>query len=152
MKAGLPDTLTLAELLKERFPRGDVARVGIDPKVVTYEGAKMLREQLQPKEDVEKDGAGASARELVPVQENLVDQVWTHDLTPEGSGGKPDRRVSDVFVLEEKYTGTSSELFLGPSPNTYTHITARLNVTCLPNKRTEHAGETRAVETGNGQG
>ncbi|KAJ9117400.1 hypothetical protein QFC24_006496 [Naganishia onofrii] len=111
MKAGLPDTLTLAELLKERFPRGDVARVGIDPKVVTYEGAKMLREQLQPKEDVGKDGAGASSsgRELVPVQENLVDQVWTHDLTPDGSGGKPDRSVSDVFVLEEKYTGRSTQ-------------------------------------------
>ncbi|KAJ9093865.1 hypothetical protein QFC21_006238 [Naganishia friedmannii] len=107
MKAGLPETPTLSELLKDKFPRGDVARVGIDPKVVTYEGAKSLREQLQPKEDAGKEGG--HGRELVPVQENLVDQVWTHDLTPEGAGGKPERSVSDVFLLEEKYTGRSTQ-------------------------------------------
>ncbi|KAJ9114052.1 hypothetical protein QFC22_005872 [Naganishia vaughanmartiniae] len=106
MKAGLPETLTVGELLKERFPRGHVARVGIDPRVVTYEGAKTMKEQLQPKEEAGNINVG---RELVPVLENLVDQVWINDLTPDGQGGKPERSVSDVFILEEKYTGRSTQ-------------------------------------------
>ena len=45
------------------------------------------------------------------VQENLIDEIWTGDKTEDGKGGKPPRPASEVFVLEEKYTGESSSFF-----------------------------------------
>jgi hypothetical protein len=109
MKAGEKDVPTMTAWLIEHYGFDEVTRVGIDPRVVTYEMAKALRDALK-----EKEGKRESKRELVAVQENLVDEIWTGDKTPEGKGGKPARPTSEVFVLDEKYTGTPSSLPLLP--------------------------------------
>ncbi|KAJ9098924.1 hypothetical protein QFC20_005839 [Naganishia adeliensis] len=100
MKAGEPDVPPLSTWLMDKFGFADASRIGIDPKVVTFEMAKTLKEQLQ-----EKEGGKESKRELVAVQENLVDEIWKGDKTEDGKGGKPARPAGEVFVLEEKYTG-----------------------------------------------
>jgi hypothetical protein len=102
MKAGEPDVPPLSTWLMDKFGYSDASRIGIDPKVVTFEMAKTLKEQLQ-----EKEGDKQSKRELVAVQENLVDEIWRGDKTEDGKGGKPERPASEVFVLAEKYTGRS---------------------------------------------
>lgn len=102
MKAGEPDVPPLSTWLMDKFGYSDASRIGIDPKVVTFEMAKTLKEQLQ-----EKEGDKQSKRELVAVQENLVDEIWKGDKTEDGKGGKPEQPASEVFVLVEKYTGRS---------------------------------------------
>jgi Xaa-Pro aminopeptidase len=101
MKAGEKDVPTMTAWLIEHYGFDEVTRVGIDPRVVTYEMAKALRDALK-----EKEGKRESKRELVAVQENLVDEIWTGDKTSDGKGGKPARPTSEVFILDEKYTGT----------------------------------------------
>ncbi|KAJ9091009.1 hypothetical protein QFC19_009305 [Naganishia cerealis] len=108
MRAGLPDTPPMSTWLMEKFAFSESSKIGIDPRVVTYEAAKLLREQLK-----EKEGERESGRVLMPVQENLVDQIWMTDKTEDGHGGRPARGISKVFVLDEKYTGRSTSDKLG---------------------------------------
>lgn len=124
MKAGEKDVPSLSGWLLERYGFDEVTRVGIDPRVVTYEVAKALREQLR-----EKEGKRESRRQLVAVQENLIDEIWGGDKTSDGKGGKPARPTSEVFILEEKYTGKRclpfSSSFLTHEHRTQHHRQAR---------------------------
>ena len=112
MKAGEKGVPNLSAWLVEKYGFDEVTRVGIDPRVVTYEVAKATRDSLK-----EKEGKRESNRELVAVQENLIDEIWSGDKAADGQGGKPARPTSEVFILEEKYTGA---LFC-VHPNLYAH-------------------------------
>lgn len=65
------------------------SRIGLDPNVLSFQEATNLDKALrEAKRDVV----------LVPVIENLVDQVWSD---------KPARPNDIIFRLDDKYTGAS---------------------------------------------
>jgi hypothetical protein len=77
----------LSILTTQEMPRQ--SRVGIDPEVLSFAESRNLSTEFEKaKRDVT----------LVPVKENLVDQVWNT---------KPSRPSNPIFRLDEKYTGAS---------------------------------------------
>ncbi|GFO35709.1 Xaa-pro aminopeptidase 1 [Plakobranchus ocellatus] len=83
MKAGLPDTPTNAKWLSNVLPVG--GRVGCDPTLLSVERWKPLSKELKSK-----------GHELVSVNENLVDLVWSD---------QPDPPCSELLILTEQETG-----------------------------------------------
>lgn len=68
MKDGLPDTPTQADWLKDVLAAGN--KVGVDPFLISHDSWKKLSKDLRSRDIT-----------LVPVQENLVDQVWQDSAT-----------------------------------------------------------------------
>lgn len=101
MKAGLPETPTWSKWLstvclfsfvidgpnQQDVKRG--SRVGIDPAILAYAESQNLTTSF---EKANRDVT------LVPVKENLVDEVWTD---------QPARPCNPIFRLDEKYSGAS---------------------------------------------
>ncbi|GFS27148.1 XAA-PRO aminopeptidase 1, partial [Elysia marginata] len=85
MKAGLPDTPSDAKWLSNVLPTG--GRVGCDPALLSMEKWKPLSKELK-----------SNGHELVGVNENLVDLLWSD---------RPDRPCSDLIILSEKETGAA---------------------------------------------
>ncbi|GMK58907.1 hypothetical protein CspeluHIS016_0603490 [Cutaneotrichosporon spelunceum] len=85
MKAGLPETPTWTNWLKELGP---TTRVGVDPTVISEKEAAPLATAL----------ATDPTRALVPVKDNLVDAIWAD---------RPPRPANPVFQLGEEYAGQS---------------------------------------------
>lgn len=85
MKAGLPETPTWTNWLKELGP---TTRVGVDPTVLSEKEAAPLATAL----------ATDPTRALVPIKENLVDAIWSD---------RPARPANSVFRLVEEYSGQS---------------------------------------------
>lgn len=93
-KQGLPGVPSWTEYLassthsSELFPSG--ARLGLDPNLLSITEYKSLLPSLELR--------GIT---LVPIERNLVDQVWGVD--------QPARPEEPVFVLDEKYAGETSQ-------------------------------------------
>jgi len=75
MKSGMPKVLEPVDWLASNLKPG--SRVGLDPMVVTVSMARQYSETL-----------AAMQCALVPVEENLVDEVWAHDARPHFPNGK----------------------------------------------------------------
>ena len=88
MKVGLVKVPTWQEWVAELAQDGKV--IGVDPAVITVDGARELKKKLKSM------GKG----ELVGVQDNLVDKVWA---------SRPPRPENPVFILPEKFTGIPLE-------------------------------------------
>ncbi|KAJ3322812.1 hypothetical protein HDV06_002673 [Boothiomyces sp. JEL0866] len=82
-KDGLPDTPSREDWLVQVLEKNST--VAIDPTLITYEKAKILKEKL------EKAG-----HKLVSSSQNLVDLVWEN---------KPSPPTNPVMVLDVKYAG-----------------------------------------------
>lgn len=85
MKAGLPETPTWTNWLKELGP---TTRVGVDPTVLSEKEAAPLGTAL----------ATDPTRALVPIKDNLVDAIWAD---------RPPRPANPAFRLVEEYSGQS---------------------------------------------
>lgn len=85
MKAGLPETTTWTNWLKELGP---TTRVGVDPTVISEKEAAPLATAL----------ASDPTRALVPIKDNLVDAIW-QDREP--------RPANPAFRLGDEYAGQS---------------------------------------------
>lgn len=85
MKAGLPETPTWTNWLKELGP---TTRVGVDPTVISEKEAAPLATAL----------ATDPTRALVPIKDNLVDTIW---------GERPPRPANPAFRLGDEYAGQS---------------------------------------------
>ena len=79
MRTGLPGVPTWQDFLQS-FPAG--TRIGIDPKTVSAHDARTLRMSI--------------LGELVPIERNLIDAVWTD---------RPTRPQEPIFVLPDSITG-----------------------------------------------
>lgn len=75
MKAGMPDVPEPIKWLSQNLKPG--SRVGIDPMVFTVSTARQFSETLS-----------SVQCSLIPVEENLVDQVWESDGRPSYPKGK----------------------------------------------------------------
>ncbi|KAK1926245.1 peptidase M24, structural domain-containing protein [Papiliotrema laurentii] len=89
MKQGLTDVPTWPTWLKTELPAS--SRVGIDPTLISYSDSETLSTSL-----------GST---LVPVTDNLIDLFWASD--------RPARPASEIFHLEDKYTGEPLSSKLG---------------------------------------
>ncbi|CAG2171919.1 unnamed protein product, partial [Oppiella nova] len=69
MKDAIPGTPTQGEWLCKKLPSG--SRVGVDPFVISYETWKPLAAQLE-----------SAGHTLVPINDNLVDEVWDNRPSP----------------------------------------------------------------------
>ncbi|GAA5901184.1 aminopeptidase P [Sporobolomyces salmoneus] len=93
-KQGLPNVPSWTEFLStsshssKLFPSG--SRLGLDPNLLSITEYNSLLPSLELR--------GIS---LVPIEENLVDQVWGEE--------RPKRPKEEVFRLEEKFAGESAE-------------------------------------------
>ena len=102
MKQGLPEVPTwqswlktvsnpihaymdLLDLYKE-LP--SASRIGIDPTVIPYSEFKTLNTSLTTPPTIST---------LIPVTENLIDQIW--------GSSKPPRPSNEIFHLADQYTG-----------------------------------------------
>lgn len=83
MKDAIPGTPTQGEWLSKKLPSG--SRVGVDPFVISYERWKPLAAQLE-----------SAGHMLVPISDNLVDQVWDN---------RPPPPTNPVVPLDIKYAG-----------------------------------------------
>ncbi|GAA5952220.1 hypothetical protein JCM3765_001911 [Sporobolomyces pararoseus] len=94
LKQGLPNVPSWTEYLStashssKLFPSG--SKLGLDPNLLSITEYNTLLPALEQ--------CGIS---LVPIEDNLVDQVWGKD--------QPGRPKEPIFVLEEKYAGESSQ-------------------------------------------
>ncbi|EPQ53720.1 Creatinase/aminopeptidase [Gloeophyllum trabeum ATCC 11539] len=84
MKQGLPGVPSWQEFLAKNLEPS--SRIGIDPTLISAADADSLKETLIPKKS-----------QLVPIDMNLVDQVWGAD--------RPARPKNKVFPLDIKYSG-----------------------------------------------
>lgn len=84
-KEGLPTTLSQGDWLSKYLAKG--SRIGVDPKVYSYDKFKLLHTKLE-----------ATGHQLVPVATNLIDLLWTD---------RPARPTNPVKPLAVKYTGTT---------------------------------------------
>ena len=89
MKSGMPDVPEPIKWLKDRLKPG--SRVGIDPMVFTVSTAREFRDDLV-----------SVQCSLIPVDNNLVDEVWKEDNRPDFPSGK-------VRVHPLKYAGATVE-------------------------------------------
>jgi Xaa-Pro aminopeptidase len=87
MKQGEPNVPTWQEYLVKDLPAK--SKIGIDPSLIGVDEARTLKSELAK--------IGSS---LVPVKNNLVDQVWGQE--------RPQRPSEPIFVLDEKYAGRST--------------------------------------------
>ncbi|KAL7627125.1 hypothetical protein AAE478_003901 [Parahypoxylon ruwenzoriense] len=85
LKQGLQDVPTWQEWSADQAAGGKV--VAVDPTLLTSSTAKKLAEKI-------KKGGG---KDLVPVEENLVDKVWGAD--------RPSRPNEPIIVLGETFSG-----------------------------------------------
>ena len=85
LKQGIQDVPTWQEWTAEQSAGGKV--VAVDPTVLTSNVAKKLLEKIK------KSGG----RDLVPVADNLVDQVWAEE--------RPPRPSEPVIVLGHQFSG-----------------------------------------------
>ncbi|XP_005088947.1 xaa-Pro aminopeptidase 1 [Aplysia californica] len=85
MKDGLPDTPSYSEWLNKVLPVG--GRVGCDPSLLAYDRWMKLYKELK-----------CDGHELVDVDENLVDLVWTE---------RPDPPCSQLIILTLDEAGLS---------------------------------------------
>ncbi|KAI1781452.1 aminopeptidase-like protein [Hypoxylon cercidicola] len=85
LKQGIQDVPTWQEWSADQAVDGKV--VGVDPTLVTSGTAKKLSEKIK------KSGG----KELIPVEENLVDKVWGVDRPPQPN--------EPVIVLSDKFAG-----------------------------------------------
>ncbi|PRP83494.1 hypothetical protein PROFUN_04368 [Planoprotostelium fungivorum] len=90
MKDRLPETPSIPQWLAKNLPAK--SRIGFDPKLVSKANIDSIGAELKSQK---------SDAELVPIQENLIDQIWgevqpTYPNTP-------------VFVHDMKYAGQSVE-------------------------------------------
>lgn len=86
MKQGEPQVPTWQEYLFKNLAAK--SRIGIDPALISVDDAGTISSDLKR--------VGSS---LVPIAENLVDQVWP---------GRPQRPREPIFVLDEHFTGRSA--------------------------------------------
>jgi len=93
LKQGLPNVPSWTEYLStpshssKLFPSG--SKLGLDPSLLSIVEYNSLLPSLEQR--------GIS---LVPIENNLVDEIWED---------QPERPKEEVFMLEEKYTGESSQ-------------------------------------------
>ena len=85
LKQGIQDVPTWQEWTAEQSAGGKV--VAVDPTVLTSNVAKKLLEKIK------KSGG----RDLVPVADSLVDQVWAEE--------RPPRPSEPVIVLGHQFSG-----------------------------------------------
>nr|XP_031863681.1 uncharacterized protein CI109_000933 [Kwoniella shandongensis]KAA5530753.1 hypothetical protein CI109_000933 [Kwoniella shandongensis] len=92
MKTGLPETPTWGQWLKSDLPPS--SRIGIDPTLIPYSETTTLRSTLQ------------SPSNLVAIDTNLIDQIWT---PPD----RPSRPANPIFHLGDEFTGETVGQKLG---------------------------------------
>ena len=98
MKVGLIKVPTWQEWVADISQEGKV--VGVDPAVITAGMKDSLNlADLDAARELKKKMKAAGKGQLVAVEENLVDKVWSKD--------RPPRPENPVFVLEDKYTGSA---------------------------------------------
>lgn len=85
LKQGIENVPTWQEWCAEQAAGGK--SVAVDPTLLTAGIAKKLSDKIK------KEGG----KDLVPIQGNLVDQVWASE--------RPPRPSEPVFILEDKYAG-----------------------------------------------
>ncbi|TFK49276.1 Creatinase/aminopeptidase [Heliocybe sulcata] len=86
MRQGLPNVPTWQEFLQKNLEKE--SRIGIDPTLISAVDAESIKGSLSNKNS-----------QLVPLEDNPVDQVWGND--------RPKRPASKVFPLKLKYSGQS---------------------------------------------
>ena len=79
------DGEVLADTQADSQELSSTARIGIDPTLMSYSESQSLTASLPGT--------------LVPVTENFVDALWASE--------RPERPASEIFHLEDKYTGES---------------------------------------------
>lgn len=84
LKQGLQDVPTIADWVADQVEGGKV--VGVDPTVITANGARKLAEKMKKK-----------GGEFKAVEQNLVDLVWGKE--------RPSRPAEKVRVQPEKFAG-----------------------------------------------
>ncbi|CAG9854963.1 unnamed protein product [Phyllotreta striolata] len=84
-KEGQPTTPAQGDWLSKTLPKG--SRIGVDPKVYSFDKFKSLHSKLE-----------ATGHELVPVSTNLIELLWAD---------RPARPTNPVKPLGLKYTGTT---------------------------------------------
>ncbi|NXJ63748.1 XPP1 aminopeptidase, partial [Rostratula benghalensis] len=85
MKMGLKDTPTQEDWLVSVLPEG--SKVGVDPFIIPADQWKRMSKALR-----------SAGHDLVPVQENLIDTIWTDC---------PQRPCKPLITLDLSYTGVS---------------------------------------------
>lgn len=74
---------------------GKPVKIGVDPKLISFEQVKEFR-RLIKEEVLESEGASVS---LVPVDENLIDSIWSK-FEP-----VPERKLNDLLLLNFNFHG-----------------------------------------------
>ncbi|SOV06865.1 probable aminopeptidase P, cytoplasmic [Ustilago sp. UG-2017a] len=87
MKQGEPNVPTWQEYLSKNLPAK--SKIGMDASLISADDAKDITAELNK--------IGSS---LVPIKENLVDQVWADQ--------RPSRPAQPIFVLKDEIAGRSS--------------------------------------------
>ncbi|KAG8997408.1 hypothetical protein FRB94_007685 [Tulasnella sp. JGI-2019a] len=88
MKQGLPEVPTWQDFLHKNLPPN--SKIGIDPTLISASDAESISSSLSSR----------SGSTLVPLAENLVDQVWT---------GRPARPKTKARALAVEFAGQSSQ-------------------------------------------
>lgn len=74
---------------------GKTVKIGVDPKLISYEQVKAFGKLIQT-EVLESESASV---ELVPVEENLIDCIWS-EFEP-----VPERKLNELVLLNFEYCG-----------------------------------------------
>lgn len=87
---------SILQLEQMSLDSGKVAKIGIDPKLITYSAYKGFQLLIDQKVSL---NAKVS---IVPVEQNLIDAIWTDFES------LPPKTLNDVGYLDVKYTGLST--------------------------------------------
>ncbi|AMD22310.1 HGL030Cp [Eremothecium sinecaudum] len=73
---------------------GKPAKIGIDPKLVTYTSVLEFQKLIK-----EKTADTEAVVEFIPLEENLIDSIWYNVES------KPERHFSNLLLLDYRYSG-----------------------------------------------
>lgn len=75
---------------------GKPARIGIDPKLITYENVVRVQSLID-----EKLVDSVAVVQFIPISDNLIDLIWSE------FENKPTRTLNSLLLLEHRYSGES---------------------------------------------
>uniref|UniRef100_A0A0N5A565 Xaa-Pro aminopeptidase 1 n=1 Tax=Parastrongyloides trichosuri TaxID=131310 RepID=A0A0N5A565_PARTI len=86
MKQAVPESITPSEWISLNMPYGSV--IAFDPLLLSHSTAKDMKRQL-----------GSMKIELLPVEKNFIDELWT---------SKPEEQINKIKLCDIQYTGETS--------------------------------------------
>ncbi|CCH61207.1 hypothetical protein TBLA_0E01490 [Henningerozyma blattae CBS 6284] len=84
------------EEMAKGLAKGRVAKIGIDPKLISFEQVKFFNRLIREKLGPNADDINV---QFVAVEDNLIDLIW------DKFENMPEKKLNDVFFMSSEYTG-----------------------------------------------